>query len=496
MKNIKKVLFSPFRFANYYETLILEEFFKISFQNLITISYVIQFIFVVIISLVGIFFQLPYLVVAGVGISFIFPFMTKKYFDIIITKEKQQFELDFLFLFQTILAISRTLNSESYAFELLSKNSNPIIKKIGVISFIEKNTLNPVSTEAIIDVLSKLWKSTLNNYIISFFKVWAKSNENLSLYADNFQKIAMEKLENDNKSLEDNITIINGLITIFPILIIFLIFIGLKTIHPLLEITLSGLIIFTFIIKSLDPLRIKPMSQFFIFQNKNKPVQGTIILQELQHHLQIQQDFTLCLQMILSEHLSLNKNVEVNNFVQFSYFNLEEYKSTLIKLIALEFGSYLEPLLYLLDKIIEIDLEEGKNQLQYFMKEYNEMEQHYEKKKTIITREKKKSFTLITINTISIGILSVLLPFFNTIITSNFTEFSLYSSNDIGHAAIEGVLVIEFFLIIICLFLSFVFAFHVRFTLSQIRQLFFIIILYIAGFTFSIILTRATINFI
>ena len=265
MKKLISIFIKPFISYknNEYSKYILESKFKISLTSVILYFYlVLCFTECFIIYLTIFFNQLPILIIGSICIC-LSPLGVRKIFDYIIINEIQQFDLDCTFILRELLVITKSTNSESQAYFLLATNTNQIIKNFGKNAFIERNIFSYSSIDAIMAHLDKFEQSKMTKYLQYVFKNWYINEINILSYSDNYQKIIHTQLDEDFHQLENNTTIINALIGLLPIFTVFLVFIGIRNIHPLLELVLMVFIGLLLLIRILDPLRINPIREFF-----------------------------------------------------------------------------------------------------------------------------------------------------------------------------------------------------------------------------------------
>ena len=495
MKKVSSIFTKPFISYNNneYSKYILESKFKMSLTSVILYFYLILSAIEFFIIYVTMFFnQLPFLIFGSICVC-LSPLGIQKIFDYIITNEIQQFDLDCTFILRELLVITKSTNSESQAYFLLATNTNQIIKNFGKNAFIERNIFSYSSIDAIIAQLDKFEKSKMTKYLQTVFRNWFINEINILSYSDNYQKIIHAQLDEDFHQLENNTTIINALIGLFPIFTIFLIFIGLRNIHPLLEVVLIVFIGLLLLIWILDPLRINPIREFFgSYENIENSI-GLNLLQDFYSLLIINQNFTKSLQQLaIKNHIyKLEKNTEkiINlNFTDFSNIN-----SDLIDLITIQKGSKLAGLFKLLFELQKIDFNSVLIQLPEFIANYSSIEQYYRKKISLIKVEKKKSKLILWLNSFTLGVLSIILPYLLYINSFNFSIVQNINFNSFLRPKIELLTSIEFLFFLFILYLIYYTSYNLVSKMTLIRNITVNTFLFIIGFGFCLLLLRPTI---
>ena len=413
----------------------------------------------------------------------------------IIATEVQQFDLDCIFILRELLAIASTTKSESQAYFLLASNPNKLINRIGKKAFIEQN-LNPaLKIEVISTLLKKIEHSNVSDYLQTIFLNWKSNHSEIAAYTKNFQKLMQTKLDEDFHNLESKTTVLNSIIGIFPIFTVFLIFIGFKNIHPLFEILITLFFVILLLIYFIDPFRMQPILQFFGSNDQIEASNGSGMLQDFLSLLLQNQNFSKSLQNLIMQ--SKNKRKGRNNDV-LVFLNFTESANNNIKMITSltkNSGSKLHNLFILINEIQKIDFNFMLEQFPDFIANYSSIEQYYRKKYLFLKTEAKKSYLLILINSFSLGILSVILPYLLIITSINFSTLQNIP-RAIQNPGINLLTSFEFMLLICILYLSYFLGYTVHSRKTLLKNLCTNVTLFLAGFLFSIVLLRPVLTII
>ena len=334
---------------------IIEKKFKTSILNLIYVTYYICILFIILSLILSLLFTSPYILPLGLILSISFPFFVKSLFDFVITSEIQQFDLDCSFILRELIVISQTTKSEAQAFYFLTLSSNELLSYLAKMAFIDKNISNLNSMDSIITQIEKINKSKVVTYLKSIFSNWSIKEIDINSYVNNFQKIVQIKLDEDFRDLENTTTIFNAVVGIFPILVIFLIFIGFKDVHPFLELSLLLFLGILLLIWIVDPLRINPIIDFFgsIFNVEHS--NNTKLLQDFFNLVIINHNLGKSLQELAFNERKNNLLILSNDIFSMNFVNLAELNLTLISNLTKGKGSKLENLFKLIFELNKID---------------------------------------------------------------------------------------------------------------------------------------------
>lgn len=481
-------------FANDYITFILESKFKVSLTWLINYSYILILSFTSSFIILGTFLQEAGLVVLGLGCIPLGIFVTTRIFDEVISNELQQFDLDCIFILRELLILSTTTKSESQAYFLLASNSNKLLNKIGKAAFIERNIDPMAKIDVISSHLKKLEKSAVQKFLQSIFTNWTTAYTEVKAYTRNFQKLMQTKLDEDFHNLETKATIVNAIIGVFPILTVFLVFIGFKNIHPLLEMLVAFFCVVLLLLLLLDPYHFNAIHDFFGPIKQIENFAGTTILQEFFSYLLVNQNFGKSLQEFVLKSSTID-SAQKKDFVLFlNFMNNDQNIANLIDLITRNKGSKLQFLFKLLYEVGKIDINTILLQFPDFIANYSSIEQYYKKKYFFLKTEKKKSYLLILLNSFTLGILGVILPYLFFINSYGFTAMQKISVT-IQTPRLELVITIEFFILLIILYAIYYSVFSIKSKKILLKNIVLVFLLFLGGFLFSIALLKPILVF-
>lgn len=478
---------------NKYSKLILETKFKTSLSNIIIISNLMTITIVFLSFFLAFYLKRLEIISIGVVALVLLPPGLRKLFDFIITNEFQQFDLDCVFILRELIVISQSTKSESQAYFLLASSSNSILNSFGRNSFIEKNISSTVSVNSIIYELEQIERSRVATYLKNIFSNWMTTEIDVPTYTTNFEKLIQAKLDDDFHDLENNITIINALIGLFPILIIFLIFIGFKNVHPLLELSLLLFIGILLLIWLLDPLRIEPIIDFFGSSNVIENFDGTMMLQDFFSLLILNQNFGKSLVQLSYNQSLANKNRFEKEIYNMNFINYQDLNEKLINLITVDKGSKLRNLFNIIFELEKIDNETVLKQIPEFIANYSSTQQYYQKKYGFIKTEKKKSGLILTLNSFTLGILSIILPYLFFINSFNFSNMSDIYLKHLLTPKLALFTSFEFLILLWVIYFIYYKSYALNSNATLYRNLLLNSFLFSLGFLFSLALLRPVI---
>ncbi len=479
-----------------YSKFIIETKLKTSINNLINITYLLTCLIFIFSIFYGISFKNFFIFTIGLILAVFFPFLVTKLFNYIITGEMQQFDLDCSFILRDLIVISQTTRSETQAYFLLTLNSNHIIRNFGQNAFIEKNLNSSATSESIISQLDKIKKSSIIIYLKNIFSNWSNNEIILPSYTTNFQKLIQAKFDEDFRELENSTTILNALIGIFPILIIFLVFLGFKNVHPFFELSLLLFISLLLLILIIDPLRIKPILDFFGSKENIENFYGSTILQEFYNLAINNHNLGKSLQQLVLTQDINNSDVNVKDLISMNFIDFTDLNKRLISILTKEKGVKLQNIFNMIFELKKIDYNSVITQLPEIIANYSSIEHYYFKKYSFLSTERSKTFLIIILNSFSLGILSVLLPYLLLINTFNFSMISTLGFQSLITPKLEIFTSFEFMILVILVYIIYHTEYLINSSKIFYRNISINLVLFFIGFSFCLILLQPEIIFI
>ena len=494
MDLILKLLKKPYNkfLENEYSKFILEVKFRASLEKVLAYSYLIGLITGFASIFLGINFNNNELFYLGFLIIFFHPIMIQQFLSFFIKSEIQQFDLDCVFMLKELILITNSTKSESQAFFLLSTHPNKIIQNFGQNFFIEKNIITSSATNPILGQLDKIQNSKIVPYLKKIFEDWSLKEFNLSKYSENFQNIIQTELEEDYQDLESNITIINSILGLFPILTVFLIFIGFKLVHPLFEMVILLFFGLLLLIDILDPLRVEPLIAFLGNQVGVNDRSGTNILQEFSTLLTLNQNYGKALYQLMMIQLKQQEKKVDEFLINLNFMDYSNINKAMINIITAEQGTKLKNLFKIIYELEKIDFQQMMIQMSNFIDNYSSIEHFYNRKITLLKSEKKKTLFIILLNSFSLGILSTILPYLSYI--NSFSLAIIKNNNHILNISptLEIIIPIEFLLLTIILYTIYYKVYFIKSSRKYINILIINIIIFNLGLFFCLALLRPT----
>ena len=156
-------------------------------------------------------------------------------------------------------------------------------------------------------------------------------------------------------------------------------------------------------------------------------------------------------------------------------------------------GSKLASLFKLLFELQKIDFKSVLIQLPEFISNYSSIEQYYRKKFSLIRAEKKKSKLILWLNSFTLGVLSVILPYLLYINSFNFSIVQNINFRYFLSPKLELITSIEFLILLLIIYLIYYTTYNLMSKTTLIRNFTVNIVLFIFGFAFCFLLLRPTI---
>lgn len=326
--------------------------------------------------------------------------------------DAQQFDLDVLFVVASLTAISETSRAASQAFYLLDRSPNPYLRLISRQALVGKSTLSPVGVDALLELLDHLWDRPSVQLLRGLFERWNAQQSNSSFPQRVLMGQVETELQQDLKNFETLTAYINSIFGVVPLGILMVLLLGGGQVHPLLELSLVGLVLVATMLYILDLYRIAPLTRVVgsLAQTQSSSISTTLIRPLVQALLH-QPNYPLALNATLWEMVSPEQQIQRKTLTKV----LTGHSISVTKLVN-EFRQVLggigATLVEVAADLCEVDTDVGVRQLLHLEEAVVQLEHHYLRKKGLLNGEKRKTVLLAGLLSFSMGILAVISPLF------------------------------------------------------------------------------------